>query len=80
MSTNVRIKQKSLFKKKLEMKDIVALTGLAYGVIDDIVNLKLLLGAAVALQYFFQAHHDFQHFEGLYNVIFSSFFQAFYFA
>ncbi len=26
MSTNVRIKQKALFKKKLEMKDIVALT------------------------------------------------------
>ena len=40
MSTNVRIKQKSLFKKKLEMKDIVALTGLAYGVIDD--NYRLI--------------------------------------
>ena len=40
MSTNVRIKQKALFKKKLEMKDIVALTGLAYGVIDD--NYRLI--------------------------------------
>lgn len=40
MSTNVRIKQKSLFKKKLEMEDIVALTGLAYGVIDD--NYRLI--------------------------------------
>ena len=40
MSTNVRIKQKALFNKKLEMKDIVALTGLAYGVIDD--NYRLI--------------------------------------
>ena len=40
MSTNVRIKQKALLKKKLEMKDIVALTGLAYGVIDD--NYRLI--------------------------------------
>ena len=29
------LNRKSLFKKKLEMKDIVALTGLAYGVSDD---------------------------------------------
>ena len=42
MSTNVRIKQKALFNKKLEMKDIVALTGLAYGVIDD--NYRLARG------------------------------------
>ena len=40
MSTNVRIKQKALFKKKLEMKDIVALTGLAYGISDD--NYRLI--------------------------------------
>ena len=40
MSTNVRIKQKSLFKQKLEMEDIVALTGLAYGISDD--NYRLI--------------------------------------
>ena len=40
MSTNVRIKQKSLFKQKLEMEDIIALTGLAYGISDD--NYRLI--------------------------------------
>ena len=49
MSTNVRIKQKALFKKKLEMKDIVALTGLAYGVIDD--NYRLIRNEMAAGKY-----------------------------
>lgn len=35
MSVNVRIKQKSLFRKKLNIDDIIKLTGLSYGVCDE---------------------------------------------
>lgn len=40
MSVNVRIKQKSLFKKKLNAEDVIALSGLAYGVSDE--NYRLI--------------------------------------
>ena len=35
MSVEVRIKQKSLFRKKLDIKDIIKITGLSYGVSDE---------------------------------------------
>ncbi len=40
MSVNVRIKQKSLFKKKLSLDDIIKLTGLSYGISDE--NYRLI--------------------------------------
>ena len=35
MSVTVRIKQKSLFKKKMNIEDIIKFTGLSYGVCDE---------------------------------------------
>ena len=35
MSVSVRIKQKSLFKKKLNIEEIIKLTNLSYGVSDE---------------------------------------------
>lgn len=35
MSITARIKQKSIFKKKMNIKDIIKLTGLSYGVCDE---------------------------------------------
>ena len=35
MSVTVKIKQKSIFKKKMTMDDIINLTGLSYGVCDE---------------------------------------------
>ena len=35
MSITARIKQKSIFKKKMTMEDIIKLTGLSYGVCDE---------------------------------------------
>lgn len=40
MSVTVRIKQKSIFKKKLNIDDIINLTGLSYGVSDE--NFRLI--------------------------------------
>lgn len=40
MSVNVRIKQKSIFKKKLNVDDIIELTNLSYGVCDE--NYRLI--------------------------------------
>lgn len=40
MSVNIRIKQKSLFKKKLTINDIIKLTNLSYGVCDE--NYRLI--------------------------------------
>lgn len=40
MSVNVRIKQKSIFKKKLNVDDIIKLTNLSYGVCDE--NYRLI--------------------------------------
>ncbi len=42
MSVNVIIKQKSLFKKKLDVKEIIKLVNLDYGVCDD--NYRLIQG------------------------------------
>ena len=53
---------------------------MAYGVYGNIVNLYLLLYISVTFQYFLQADHYFQHLEGLYNIVFGTFFKAFYFA
>ena len=39
MSTCIRIKQKSLFKKKLTLDDVVRLTGLSFGVCDETYRL-----------------------------------------
>lgn len=35
MSVTARIKQKSLFKKKMNLEDIIKFTGLSYGVCDE---------------------------------------------
>ena len=35
MSVTARIRQRSIFKKKLNRDDILQLTGLAYGVSDE---------------------------------------------
>lgn len=40
MSVNVRIKQKSLFKKKLDIEQIIKITNLSYGVCDE--NYRLI--------------------------------------
>lgn len=40
MSVNVRIKQKTILKKKLNMDDIIKLIGLPYGVCDE--NYRLI--------------------------------------
>lgn len=40
MSVTVRIKQNSIFKKKLDINDIIELTGLSYGVSDE--NYRLI--------------------------------------
>ena len=42
MSVSVCIKQKSLFKKKLHLDDVIALSGLAYGFSDE--NYRLVCG------------------------------------
>ena len=35
MAVDVKIKQKSLFKKKIKIKEIIELTNLSYGVCDE---------------------------------------------
>lgn len=40
MSVTVRIRQNSLFRKKLNFDDIIKLTGLSYGVCDE--NFRLM--------------------------------------
>lgn len=40
MAVNVRIKQKSFFKKKLKIKKLIKMTGLDYGVMDDYFRLE----------------------------------------
>ncbi len=40
MSVNVRIKQKSLFKKKISIEEIIKLTNLSYGICDE--NYRLI--------------------------------------
>ena len=40
MSVSVRIKQKSLFKKKLNINEIIEWTGLSYGVCDESYRLR----------------------------------------
>ena len=40
MSVTARIKQKSLFKKKMNLEDIIKFTGLSYGVCDENYSLN----------------------------------------
>ena len=42
MSVEVKIKQNSIFKKKLDITDVISLTGLSYGVCDE--NYRLIPG------------------------------------
>lgn len=46
MSVEVKIKQNSIFKKKLDITDVVNLTGLSYGVCDE--NYRLIPGETAA--------------------------------
>lgn len=46
MSVEVKIKQNSIFKKKLDITDVISLTGLSYGVCDE--NYRLIPGETAA--------------------------------
>lgn len=46
MSVEVKIKQNSIFKKKLDIMDVINLTGLSYGVCDE--NYRLIPGETAA--------------------------------
>ncbi len=46
MSVEVKIKQNSIFKKKLDITDVINLTGLSYGVCDE--NYRLIPGETAA--------------------------------
>lgn len=46
MSVEVKIKQNSIFKKKLDITDVISLTGLSYGICDE--NYRLIPGETAA--------------------------------
>ena len=46
MSVEVKIKQNSIFKKKLDITDVISLTGLSYGLCDE--NYRLIPGETAA--------------------------------
>jgi len=46
VSVEVKIKQNSIFKKKLDITDVISLTGLSYGVCDE--NYRLIPGETAA--------------------------------
>ena len=55
MSTCIRIKQKSLFKKKLTLDDVIRLTGLSFGVCDE--TYRLLPGEKADHTLLYDEHH-----------------------